>query len=445
MAFDCKQDEVRLYYDGENKAVYKVSDARGFDFTSANGLIIGMDGVKPPPELLPEIEVGAEKLQKLVDEFNRLGLGEVGDDQFESLIVDPEGLAGQKGDQMNRANPSVAEKTANLETVEKIRAELMANPYTVHQARSFMEVAPILQIYSLVKGEVTIKQSAARDFSEKLRLFQPDFDMDNLTIWGRVLSPEEVKSSYAEYFEPDRSEQKVRLTSFSAAVWNIFHGGKHFTVEKDGWDSRLRIAEMLKQESADVIMMQETYSSGDFIAAELGYYFATTVDPDYLNQGSNISVLSRYPIKELFVPAGAPFNNVGVKVAVSKNQELYVMSNWYGMRSFPTVFDFHKSRFDESGSIPTVFSGDFNAVPHTDGGESAASLTLLEAGFTDAYRSLYPDVDKYPGFTHRSGSRIDQLYYKGKGLRNTSTRTISTWEGGFPSDHFLIISQFDLH
>ena len=71
------------------------------------------------------------------------------------------------------------------------------------------------------------------------------------------------------------------------------------------------------------------------------------------------------------------------------------MSNWYGMDQFPAVFDFHESRFQESDVIPTLFAGDFNAVPHTDGGDSPASVRLLEAGFTDAFRSLYPDPQEY--------------------------------------------------
>ncbi|MCG7852623.1 MAG: hypothetical protein MIO92_08885, partial [Methanosarcinaceae archaeon] len=66
------------------------------------------------------------------------------------------------------------------------------------------------------------------------------------------------------------------------------------------------------------------------------------------------------------------------------------------------------------------------------------------SGFKDAFRSLYPDVDKYPGASHRGGSRIDQLYYKGIGLKNISTKVVSSWPGGFPSDHFLIVSKFDL-
>ncbi len=68
------------------------------------------------------------------------------------------------------------------------------------------------------------------------------------------------------------------------------------------------------------------------------------------------------------------------------------MSNWYGMPQFSDVFDFNKNRFEDSDRIPALFGGDFNAVPHTDGGNSPASGIMLESGFTDAFRSLYPDV-----------------------------------------------------
>jgi len=210
-------------------------------------------------------------------------------------------------------------------------------------------------------------------------------------------------------------------------------------------DSRLCIADIIKENNLDIILMQETYSSGDFIAAELGYYYATTSDWDYCFQGENISVISRYPIKEIKVTDKSEFNNVAVKVAISETQEIWAMSNWYGMAQFPDVFDFHKTRFENCDNTPILFAGDFNAVPHTDGGRSPASEKMLEEGFTDAFRSLYPDVEKYPGFSSRGGHRIDQLYYKGKGLNNVSTKVVSTWPTGFPSDHFLIISKFELN
>ena len=452
MTYSSERSEIRLFYDGVNWVSYHVSDSDGFDFTNTSPMVVGWAGRSrdEEPGILPAIRAGAAQLQELVDVFNSFGLSEVEPEEFVHLIVDPRRLFREKVDEA--AALKGADSTAFREAMEAVDWEpvaeaesgLMSNPYTVHQVVNFMETAPLMKIYALVDGEVTIRRDAAELFAEKERLYAPEFDMDNLAVWDRVLSSEEVLSSYSDFFEPAGAVLEENLSSMTAASWNIWHGGKHYTVSEHGWDSRVAIAEMLEAENIDVIMMQETYSSGDFIAAELGYYFATTVDWDYLNQGANISVLSRYPIKEVHVQEDSPFQNVGVKIAISRTQDLYAMSNWYGMDQFPAVFDFHESRFQESDDIPTLFAGDFNAVPHTDGGDSPASLALLEAGFTDAFRSLYPDVEEHPGASHRSGRRIDQLYYKGGGLKNTSTRVISTRPGGFPSDHFLILATFDL-
>jgi exonuclease III len=452
MTYSSALSEVRLYYDGLNWVSYHVSDADGFDFTNTSPMVVGWDDSAsgPRPEILPAIEAGAEQLQELVDAFNGLGVTEVGADDLLQLVVDPRRLFGHKVDEMGarRGADSLAFREAMEEVdwdpISEAESGLMANPYTVHQNMNFTGIAPVSKVYALIDGEVTIRKDAAGVFAEKERLYAPDFDMDNLAVWDRVVSPAEVLASYSEFFEPASVGLEEEISSITAASWNIWHGGKHNTVPEHGFDSRVAIAEMLADESVDVVMMQETYSSGDFIAAELGYFFATTVDWDYLNQGANISVLSRYPIKEVFVQEDSPFQNVGTKVGISRTQDMYVMSNWYGMDQFPDVFDFHQTRFQESDTIPTLFAGDFNAVPHTDGGDSPASVALLEAGFTDAFRSLFPDVQEYPGASHRSGRRIDQLYYKGAGLRNTSTKVISTRPGGFPSDHFMIVSTFDL-
>jgi exonuclease III len=449
MSYNSKLSEIRLYYDGDNKATYHVLDSVGFDFANEGPLVAGWAGSNV--NSMPEIVAGQKPLQDLVNAFNNLNVGHVVPEQFVDLIVDPRELFFKKRNELKiqKGADSAAflalVKDADLALVTKSRGELMKNPYTVYQIKEFMELAPLLKIYSLVGDKVIINQSAVASFIESEKLNLPDFELDNLGIWDRTLSSEEVVNSYKKYFKPVVPILQQKLSSIIAADWNIWHGGKHWTVSKDGWDSRVRIAEMLKKENADVIMMQETYSSGDFIAAELGYYFATTVDWDYLNQGANISVLSRYPIKELYVPKGAPFMNVAVKIGISKTQDLYVMSNWYGMNQFPAVYNFNRTRFAEADNIPTLFAGDFNAIPHTDGGKSPASRKMLDEGFIDAYRSLYPDLEKYPGYTHRSGKRIDQLYYKGKGLTNISTKVVSNWIGGFPSDHFLVISKFGLN
>jgi hypothetical protein len=49
-------------------------------------------------------------------------------------------------------------------------------------------------------------------------------------------------------------------------------------------------------------------------------------------------------------------------------------------------------------------------------------------------------IENFIGFT----KILDQLYTKGSGLENRSTEVISDWPGEFPSDHFLIVTRFEL-
>ncbi|MCD6346117.1 MAG: endonuclease/exonuclease/phosphatase family protein [Bacteroidales bacterium] len=450
MTFSAKKSEVQLFYDGIMRAWYKVGDTKGFEFTSEGQLVVGWNGNEDDCDILPEIEEGVILLQDLVTEFNKLGIGDVSSDELVSLVVDPEGLLDDKVEELKKQTHQSQRdvldyiELLDIKPVMKLRSKLMKNRYTVYQVRDFQEVAPLIKIYSLKNGQIVVNQEPAKEYTKKEKFYYPDFDIDELMIWDRVLTPAEIKGLYSTYYKLEQEENQGNKHSLIAADWNIHHGGIHNTVKEDGWDSRLRIVEMLQEQKADVVTMQETYSNGDYIAAELGYYFATTVDWDYLNQGSNISVMSRYPIKELHVPPTSSFMNVCVKVALSKNQDVYVMSNWYGMNNFPDVFEFHQNRFSNADEVPIIFAGDFNALPHTDGGSSPASVKMLESGFKDAFRELYPNVEEYPGPTFHRGRRIDQLYYKGRKLTNKSTKVVSDWPTGFPSDHFMIVAKFDL-
>ncbi len=456
MTYDSSNAVVRLYYDGDNKALYKVKDTTGFDFTNDSPLVVGWNGDNGTDTQKPVLEAineGAELLQGLVDGFNSLGAGNVTTVEIVDLITSDERLFKKKVEE-KAAGLAEADreafrkkmKDADLKSLRGLKSRLGRNPYTTNQNRNFTSISAVAKLYDIDGEKVKVRPDVAKHYTGLTRLYKPDFEMDSLKVWDRVLSNDEVDSSYTRHFASNTPKLQQRVDSLTAACWNIWHGGKHYNLKDDGWDSRIQVAKMLKERDADVVMMQETYSSGDFIAAELGYYFAASVDWDYLNQGANISVISRYPIKEMFVPETSSFMNCGTKVVLSQTQDMYVMSNWYGMGEFENVFNYHTSRFADSNKIPTLFAGDFNAVPHTDGGRSPASKALLESGFTDAYRSLYPDVEEYKGGTsgHGRGGRIDQIYYKGSGLRNKSTDVTSKAEPGFPSDHSLIISEFDL-
>lgn len=448
MTHDHSSSIIRLYFDGINWATYNLADKDGFDFSNDEPLTIGWPGnVDASDSTLPAIAEGAQLLQQLVNEFQQMGVGELNSDELMSLVIGPEQLIQKKlqGNGDSDSVEKIRQTKDGLESIKKLTRRLSGNPFTVHQVADFMQVAPLLKLYRLNQGKIEVDGQIAADFAKQERFCRPRFDIDELSVSDQVMTPAEVLTRYSEYFRPVLANQEENLSTLTAASFNIHHGGKHETIREDGWDSRETIAELIRRENIDVVMMQETYSSGDFIAAELGYYFATTVDWDYLNQGANISILSRYPIKDIQVPPSSSFMNVAAQVAISNSQDIYVMSNWYGMNNFTDVFEFHESRFSQSQSTPTLFGGDFNAIPHTDGGNSPASRKLLKSGFRDAYRELHPDVSEFDGPTHESQRRIDQLYYKGIGLTNLSTKVLSSWPSKFPSDHFIIKSVFKLN
>lgn len=442
MTFSKADQEVRIYYDGQNKAIYKVK----FDFNNDQPLRIGtrQSDFNYSQNILEEIHAGAANLQSLVDVFNNIQVENLRDDELISMVVAPKDLLEAKIKKIDPAQSALISdlQKTDLKPLNDIRNKLLANHYTVHQVRELTEIKPIHKIYHLEDGNVIIDTKAAQYYTQQEQLFAADFDIDELIIYNRPLSAKEIFRSFKKVKKASPFKFRKNLEGLNVGVWNIWHGGLHFTEEEHGWDSRMRIVEMVRELDIDILLMQETYSSGDFIAAELGYYFATSSDWDYRQQGSNISVLSRYPIESVETPDDAEFMNVAALIKLSKNQHIYAMSNWYGMNQFPIVYDFHQGRFSQSDEVPVLFGGDFNAVPHTDGGDSPASEKLLANGFTDAYRSLHPDFEKDPAHTHSSGVRIDQLYYRGRSLQNTSTEVISEWQGGFPSDHYLILSKF---
>ena len=100
---------------------------------------------------------------------------------------------------------------------------------------------------------------------------------------------------------------------------NIYHGG-HELGEEVGVN---RVVEIIKESGADVIGIIETYGSGAIIADKLGYYF-------YL-RSSNLSIMSKYPIKETYNLYDS-FNCSGAKLKISQTQSMNFINLWLDYR-----------------------------------------------------------------------------------------------------------------
>jgi exonuclease III len=123
---------------------------------------------------------------------------------------------------------------------------------------------------------------------------------------------------------------------------------------------------------------------------------------------------------------------------------------------------------------PVFVVGDFNEPSHLDWTEKAAksgrhpirveyptSLEMVKAGFADAWRTIYPDEMKKPGYTwtpimmaddpEAHHDRIDFVYFKGKGVKVTGANIVGENKSNadivvspYPSDHRAVVATFML-
>ena len=123
---------------------------------------------------------------------------------------------------------------------------------------------------------------------------------------------------------------------------------------------------------------------------------------------------------------------------------------------------------------PVFVLGDFNEPSHLDWTDAAAkagrhpikvayptSTEMAKAGFSDAYRKIYPDEMKNPGYTWSSfykfddptthHDRIDFVYFKGKGIKLNEVKIVGENRkdadiiiSPYPSDHRAVVADFKL-
>lgn len=260
-------------------------------------------------------------------------------------------------------------------------------------------------------------------------------------------------------------------------TWNIWHGGR----ENDIFKGPRQITQVIQENNADVVMMQETYGSGEIIAKGLKFQFHP--------RGTNVSILSRYPIEE-DISVFEPFKCVGAIVRLPSGKRVAVYSIWlpYGEDIWiPEI----RAKYDAAGlvgtgepsakdlnmmlrliqgrlsapkyaDLPIIIGGDFNSMSHLDYAEVAreyyklhvpwtTSQLMVQAGFRDSYREMNPDINREkdrtwsPRFPGQEQERIDFIYFKGKGLEPVRSERIDLTAGLFPSDHGAMITEMNLN
>ncbi|MGC4016293.1 MAG: endonuclease/exonuclease/phosphatase family protein [Luteolibacter sp.] len=258
--------------------------------------------------------------------------------------------------------------------------------------------------------------------------------------------------------------------------WNILHGGRDDGKE----EGPKRVVDVIREAKPDIVSMQETYGSGDFISKELGFHFHP--------RGTNVSIHTRYPVVEdisvykefccsgalLELPGGRKIAFYAVWLGYSK--EIWEKGTREGLDEKQLLAACKASEVDILGillgikdrlkdakyaDVPLLICGDFNSMSHLDYVPAAkeqygfaiawpTSSIITEAGFTDSYRELHPVVDRMkdrtwsPRFPEQQQDRIDYIYYKGRQLKALSCVIDEKHPVKFPSDHSALITDFQL-
>jgi endonuclease/exonuclease/phosphatase family metal-dependent hydrolase len=272
------------------------------------------------------------------------------------------------------------------------------------------------------------------------------------------------------FCDPEEPELKV-------LCWNIWRAG----IKKEESDKPHQVAALIKKESPDLVAMQETYGSGPWLKEQLGYHLQL--------RGPHLSIFSKHPIrKDLSV--GGEWHCTGALIDVPDVGPVAFFSIWLpyayeiwavGTRTgrpdeelikacdpsratlatLLTAID-TKLRDESLEAIPVLIAGDFNSMSHLDYTKENAtqfdgrviawptSLLMTEAGYTDVYRSLNPEVDRKkdrtwsPEFPEQSQDRIDFIYLRSQTVQAKRSWVVDDHEPFFPSDHAALMATFEL-
>jgi endonuclease/exonuclease/phosphatase family metal-dependent hydrolase len=298
--------------------------------------------------------------------------------------------------------------------------------------------------------------------------------IDEVGVWSRILSDTQVAGTYNNISGRKLKSFHEYSDSLTIMTWNIANGG-----EMHGkFIGIQRIADAIRESGADIVSIQETLNSGEILAGELDYYL--------YRRSKNLSLLSKFPpVKSynVFRP-----NHVGVlQVAINDTKDILIAPLWLSQtpdlaayfgksdaradtievremetRGRETTFILSEMRpfLLNAQQTPVVLAGDFNSGSHLDWTEQnkkrhnnlvvnfPATRFMEEAGFTDAFRSVFPDEVETPGHTwspiYQEGlqTRMDFIYFRGASLKPSTATVLDSTEFGFPSDHGAVVVSF---
>ena len=281
-----------------------------------------------------------------------------------------------------------------------------------------------------------------------------------------------------------QTEESSEELSVKVMSYNVYRGGT-----KRG-QPLSQTAKVIQEAKADVVGMQEAGDSAVKLAQLLGWNHYGPILTRYeivgeKRDGIKVKLLSDQQayIFNLHLPSNPyqPYQLMGIRPKFKKHRnppfikteaEAIEGAQKARGRDIARLLRLVRSLSDKKA--PVFIVGDFNEPSHLDWTEKAAqsgrhpikvefptSKVFAKAGFTDAYRTIYPDEMEKPGFTWSPAymdddprshpDRIDFVYFRGNGVKVTDAKIVGENEeiadivvAPYPSDHRAVVATFTL-
>lgn len=324
--------------------------------------------------------------------------------------------------------------------------------------------------YLLVTADISDKAT----IGNKIKINVPSFRLN--------------KTNYIPEVSKNQIEKRITCNSsnnpniIKVLQWNIWHGGVHV-----GNDGQSRIIDLLTASHADIITMQEGYGAQQRIKDSLGYNMQTPSLKD------NLVLFSRYPLTT--IPTTKTFNSNPAKITLPNGRQLLVNACWlrYAYRpeyscNYPNsghdpriwaaedsllalvdmkhILEKDTKPYLTDEDMPVIIGGDFNSCSHLDWTAAAApihygygpvpfptTLYMQNEGYKDCFREINPNEVSRPEGTFAviygqlQVSRIDFLFYKGKGIKAIASKIVKTTpeiDDVWASDHAAVLTTFEV-
>ena len=277
---------------------------------------------------------------------------------------------------------------------------------------------------------------------------------------------------------------------FCLMSFNILYGGTHLGQPLEQTAAVIRLAQ------ADIVVVCEQWGNAEPLADLLGFTCHIVVAPPYWK---SVAVLSRYPILDTFANGvrlelesrqsacvfgvhltSTPYQPYQVRdKAYTSNEEILDEARKAREQEMVVVLSEIQPLMEAGERV--LLCGDFNEPSHLDWTQASAregrhfglemswpnSKRVTESGMEDAYRAVFPDVCRYPGYTwtsvpglgvggseraeHEVHDRIDFVYHAGPGLDPISASIIGENNRNadlvvlpFPSDHRAVAVKYQI-